>query len=239
MNRRQFLRVAALSALAGCSNASPGRGGSDGTDGDGTDGAGGSDGGNSGPTADAAKRDLAAQPTLGPPVGEASGLIVAFEDPSCTRCRAFDQTVFPKIRSNLVETGRATFAFRGYPVVYEWGDPASHALEATYARDADAFWALVGHYFDNQGSFRGKPAEDVYAQTQSFLSSDTDLDAAAVVSEARGDAAASAVQTDLDAGMAAGAGRTTPHLFLFRDGEFQTKAAGSVSYETIEAVLQV
>jgi protein-disulfide isomerase len=238
MNRRQFLSVAALSALAGCGNAAQGSGG-DGTDGDGTDGGSGSGGGDSGPSTDAAKRELAAQPTLGPPVGEASGLIVAFEDPSCTRCRAFEQNVVPKIRSNLVETGKATFAFRGYPVVYEWGDPASHALEATYARDADAFWTLASHYFENQGSFRGKPAEDVYEQTRSFLASATDLDAATVVSEARGDAAASAVQTDLDAGMAAGAGRTTPHLFLFRDGQYQTKAAGSVSYETIEAVLQV
>jgi protein-disulfide isomerase len=244
MRRRRFLSAAALSALAGCGNAAQNGDGTDGgstdtgTGEEATDGNSGASG-DSGPTANNARNALDAQPTLGPPVGEATGLIVAFEDPSCTRCRAFERDVVPKIRSNLVETGKATFVFRGYPVIYEWGNPASHALEATFARDADAFWALTSHYFENQGDFRGKSATDVYAQTESFLAAETDLDAAAVVDEAEGDAAKSAVQTDLDAGMAAGAGRTTPHIFLFRDGEFQTKAAGSVSYETIEAVLQV
>jgi protein-disulfide isomerase len=235
MQRRQFLRVAgvaAVPALAGCGNSA----GSGDSTGDGNGGAAG--GTSSGPNPEEARTGLDSQPTLGPPPGEASGLIVAFEDPSCTRCRAFDRDVFPEIRSNLVETGKATFAFRGYPVVYEWGEPASHALEATFARDADAFWALTAHYFDNQSDFRGESADSVYAQTESFLERETDLDAAAVVADAEGEAVASAVQTDLDAGMAAGAGRTTPHLFLFRDGEFQTKAAGSVSYETIETVLQ-
>ena len=235
MQRRQFLRVAgvaAVPALAGCGNSA----GSGDSTGDGNGGAAG--GTSSGPNPEEARTGLDSQPTLGPPPGEASGLIVAFEDPSCTRCRAFDRDVFPEIRSNLVETGKATFAFRGYPVVYEWGEPASHALEATFARDADAFWALTAHYFDNQSDFRGESADSVYAQTESFLERETDLDAAAVVADAEGEPAASAVQTDLDAGMAAGAGRTTPHLFLFRDGEFQTKAAGSVSYETIETVLQ-
>lgn len=235
MQRRQFLRVAgvaAVPALAGCGNSA----GSGDSTGDGNGGAAG--GTSSGPNPEEARTGLDSQPTLGPPPGEASGLIVAFEDPSCTRCRAFDRDVFPEIRSNLVETGKATFAFRGYPVVYEWGEPASHALEATFARDADAFWALTAHYFDNQSDFRGESTDSVYAQTESFLERETDLDAAAVVADAEGEAAASAVQTDLDAGMAAGAGRTTPHLFLFRDGEFQTKAAGSVSYETIETVLQ-
>ncbi|MFC7133411.1 MULTISPECIES: DsbA family protein [Salinibaculum] len=238
MKRRTFLSGAALAALAGCSGNTGTSGGSGDGGSDGDDGTGGS-GGSSGPNPDEARTALDSQPTLGPAPGDAPGLIVAFEDPSCTRCRAFDRNVFPEIRSNLVETGAATFVFRGYPVVYEWGNPASHALEATFTRDADAFWALTSHYFENQSDFRGKSAADVYEGTESFLAAETDLDAAAVVSDAQGEAAASAVQTDLDAGTAAGAGRTTPHLFLFRDGEFQTKAAGSVSYDTIEAVLQV
>lgn len=240
MNRRTFLSVAAASAIAGCGNStSAGDGGSDGGDSEsgGAGGEGGSDTPASGP--ERAMRGLDAQPTLGPEPGSATGLIVAFEDPSCPRCRAFERQVVPKIRSNLVETGTATYAFRGYPVIYEWGNPATHALEATYARDEAAVWELAAYYFENQRSLVGNDAESIYAETASFLSDQTDLDGAAVVEAARGEAAASAVQTDLDDGMAAGAGRTTPHVFLFRDGEYQTKAAGSVSYETIETVLQV
>jgi protein-disulfide isomerase len=242
MNRRRFLGLAALTALAGCS----GSGQSDGSDGSGSGGdSGGTDGGDGsgsdgggGATHDALTA-IDSQPHLGPAPGEATGTIVAFEDPSCSRCAAFEQNIVPKIRSNLVESGKATFVFRGYPVIYAWGDPATHALEATYARDESAFWTLVSHYFENQGDFRRTTTDEVFAKTESFLASETSVDAEAVVTAAESDAAGAAVQTDLDAGKAAGAGRTTPHVFLFRDGQYRTKAAGSVSYETIEAVLQV
>ncbi len=236
MRRRTFLSVTACTAVAGCSSdtqsADDGGGGETATD-TATEEQGTTDG----PAA--ALRELDTQPMRGPAPEDASGLIVAFEDPSCPRCRVFEQNIVPKIRSNLVDSGRATYVFRGYPVIYPWGEPGTHALEATYGQDSDAFWSLTDHYFENQDEFRGKSAEEVYAKTESFLASETELDAAAVIETAQGESADTAVQTDLSAGRDAGAGRTTPHVFLFRDGEYQTKAAGSVSYETIEAVLQV
>jgi protein-disulfide isomerase len=224
MHRREFLTAGAVAAtaFAGCT------GGGDGPDGtaDGT-----------GPRGTNARADLSAQPHLGPDPDEAAGLIVAFEDPSCTRCRRFEADVVPQIRSNLVEQGDAALVFRGYPVVYDWGEPATRALEATYDRDATAFWALVAHYFDRQDEFRAGGTAEVYPRTREFLAANTDLDAAAVVDDAERGAFDAAVQSDLDAGMAAGAGRTTPHLFFFRDGEYRTKASGSVSYDTVESVL--
>jgi protein-disulfide isomerase len=238
MNRRSFLAAGAAgaAALAGCS----------GTEGSGTDGDDPDAGATATPASSAggvpdhpATAGLDGQPTLGPPPEEAPGLIVAFEDPSCPRCRAFEQTVVPEIRSKLVDPGRASFAFRGYPVVYEWGGPAVRALEATFARDSAAFWSLVAHYFENQGDFQLADTDGVYAATRRFLDEQTGVDAEAVVTAARDGEADAAVQTDLDAGMAAGAGRTTPHVFLFSDGQYRTKAAGSVSYETVESVLQV
>lgn len=224
MNRRTFLAtsVAAAVGVAGCS------------------GNGGNSNGSGTQLADhAAATNIDQQPTLGTDPTDAEGLVVAFEDPSCTRCRAFEETVVPKIRSNLVEPGKGAFVFRGYPVVYDWGDPASHALEATYARDEDAFWSLADHYFSEQDAFRSAGTSEVYPRTREFLADQTNLDAEAVVSDARNGGADDAIQTDLDAGMNAGAGRTTPHIFLFRNGEFQTKAAGSISYDTIETVLQL
>jgi protein-disulfide isomerase len=83
--------------------------------------------------------NLDAQPFLGPPPGDATATVVAFEDPSCPRCATFEQNTVPKIRSELVAPGDATFVVRTIPVVYPWGEPAIHALEATFARDADAF----------------------------------------------------------------------------------------------------
>jgi protein-disulfide isomerase len=177
--------------------------------------------------------DLAAQPRLGPDPAEATGVIVAFEDPSCPRCAAFESNTVPKIRSELVEPGDAAFVARTIPVVYPWGGPAIQALEATYARDGDAFWALFGHYFDEQDAFDG---ENVLDRTESFLSAETSVDAAAVVADAADEAYGDAVDADLRASEAAGVSGT-PTVFLFRDGQYRTRVTGSVSFDLVRESL--
>jgi protein-disulfide isomerase len=225
-SRRAVLSTsaAALAALAGCTGGSGPDGGSGGNADSGTSlsdhpATGGVDG----------------QPRLGPALADAPAVVVSFEDPSCSRCAAFERTTVPRLREH-VDAGELAYVFRVYPVVYEWGKPAVQALEATYARDADAFWALASHYFETQSDFS---TDNVLDRTESFLASETGLDAAAVVADAEAKAYDDAVQVDLDAGEAAGAGRTTPHLFLFRDGEYRSKASGSVSYDLIASALEL
>lgn len=247
--RRDVLRatgvgLAGTTAFAGCL----GQGATDGggqpdddpadtaMDGDGSTDTAMDDGGNgpsNGLDGHPAARKIDSQPFQGPPPGEAMGTIVAFEDPSCTRCRAFEQGTVPKIHADLTETGKATFVFRGYPIVYPWGNPACHALEATFTRDPDAHFALKDHYYANQSAFDG---DNVLAKTESFLTEHTDVDGSAVVAAVEAGETKPAVQTDLDAGKAANA-TITPTIFLFRDGKFQTKAQGSVSFATIAAAL--
>jgi protein-disulfide isomerase len=246
MDRRQFLATAgtaALATLAGCggtdNESTPADTG--GTTDDTNDGMGGTttDGGMDGMSADIgpnvpdheATAGVLAQPRLGNFEGHT---VVAFEDPSCPRCRAFEKQVVPEIRSKLVEGGSTTFVARGYPVVYPWGDPAAKALEATYTRDAGAFWSLWEHYYDAQSEFS---TDNVLDRTASFLSSETGLDGDSVVAAVENGDADPAVQTDLDAGMAAGAGRTTPSVFVFADGEYVTKVQGSPSYRVIATAL--
>lgn len=177
---------------------------------------------------------LADQPSRGPDPLEAEAVILAFEDPSCTRCRAFERDTVPRIEAELVASGTASFVFRGYPVVYPWGEPATHALEAVYARDEAAFWALKDHYYATQPEFA---TDNVLDRTREFLAAETDVDPDVVVEAVESGTTDAAVQTDLDAGMNAGAGRTTPHVFLFRDDEYRTKAAGSVSFSVITNAL--
>ncbi|WP_257627441.1 DsbA family protein [Haloplanus salinarum] len=179
--------------------------------------------------------DLAAQPRLGPDPGSATATIVAFEDPSCPRCATFERNTVPKIRSELVDPGEATFVARTIPVVYPWGEPAIYALEATFARDADAFWTLAAHYFDRQDAFG---PDNVLDRTEAFLDAETDVDAAGVVADAEKEAHADAVETDLDASRAADVSGT-PTVFLFRDGEYRTRATGSVSFEFVTGALEL
>ncbi len=192
------------------------------------------------PTLDShpAGRDIGAQPRLGPPPGETTGTVVAFEDPSCPRCAAFERETVPKIRSNLVEPGDATFVFRGVPVVYSWGDPASRALEAAYAESADAFWALAGHYFENQSSFHGQGNDGVLSMTASFLDAETALDGTSVADAVRAGAADDAVETDLSAGEDADV-EATPTVFLFREQTLQTQVRGSASYDVVAGALDL
>lgn len=161
-------------------------------------------------------------------------VVLTFEDPSCSRCAAFEQNTVPKIESNLVETGKAAMVFRNYPVVYPWGKPATQALEATFARSESAFWSLADHYFSTQDQFS---TGNVYERTASFLDDQTTLDGQAVAEDARNKAYDDAVQADIDAATAADLGGITPIVLLFRDGEYVTKATGSVSYTLIANAL--
>lgn len=252
MERRRFLRGAGSAAaaglattVAGCTGvigddgAGSGRTGGDGTgDGGSDDDAGGGGEGQSIEDHPAA-RNVADQPRLGGPADDSDGdvagnVILAFEDPSCPRCAKFERETVPRIESELVEPGDAAFVFRNYPVVYEWGEPATQALEATYARDETALWALLDHYYAEQDAFT---IDNVLARTATYLDVETDLDGGAVAEDARAGTYDDAVQADLEAGMAADLGRTTPVVLLFRDGSYRTRASGSVSYELIANAL--
>jgi protein-disulfide isomerase len=190
----------------------------------------------------AAANGLDGQPYRGPDPTDAPATLIAFEDPSCARCRAFERQVVPELRGD-VEAGRLSLVARNYPVVYPWGKPATQALEAVYARSDDggdgeeairAYWGLFDHYFAEQDAFS---EGNVLSRTESWLAANSELDAEAVVADAEAEAYDDAVQTDLDAGDAAGADGVTPSLFLFRDGRYRTKARGSVSYDVIAGAL--
>lgn len=178
-----------------------------------------------------AAADLAAQPRHGELGGH---VVLAFEDPSCPTCRRFHENTLPDIRQNIVDTGKGAYVVRTYPVVYPWGEPATQALESTFARDSEAFWALFEHYFAEQSSF---DADNVLERTATFLTAETDLDGEAVASDARNRVHDDAVQADIEAAENAGLGETTPIILLFEDGEFVTKVNGSVSYDLIAEAL--
>lgn len=172
------------------------------------------------------------QPTLGDRGWP--GVIVAFEDPSCRNCARFDRETLPQITSELVETGDVAYVFRGYPVVFEWGETASQALEAVFDRDPAAMWKLKAHYFEFQDEFS---TDNVLEKTSSFLDSNTAVEGSAVAEDVEADAYGDAVQVDFDAGQEADAAGT-PTFYLFRDGEFQTSVSGPQDYSIFENVLQ-
>jgi protein-disulfide isomerase len=180
-----------------------------------------------------ASKGIRRQPVLGPPPGDGEGTVVAFEDPSCPSCARFERRTFPRLRSELIESGRLSFVFRGIPVVFPWGETAVHALEATYARDPESFWALKTHYYRNQPRIGGNNVRSV---TREFLATQTDVDAAAVLADVSDRTQSDAVEGDVRASEDAGVGGT-PTFFLFRDGSFVTDLVGAQSYEVFANTL--
>lgn len=231
--RRAFLAAGAggLAALAGCTalGEDEGDGGGGPTPGTAT-GTPGALGGHP------AASGLADQPVLGPAPADATAVVVAFEDPSCTLCRRFETNTFPTLRSEYIETGDLSFVFRGYPVVYPWGEPAVQALESTFAASESAFWALKDHYYAEQDAFG---TGNVLDRTGTFLAEETDVDAASVVDDARNGRHDAAVQADVEAARAAEAGRQTPIFYLFRDGAFRTKVQGPQGADVFAAALEL
>jgi protein-disulfide isomerase len=136
----------------------------------------------------------------------------------------------------MTEPGEATFVSRGIPVVYDWGGPATRALEATLARSPEAYWALADHYFGSQSSFRSGGADGVLPATAAFLGAETSVDGPAVVDAVEAGEADAAVDADLSAAEDAGVS-ATPTLFLFRSGALQTQVRGSVSYDVLRGAL--
>lgn len=173
------------------------------------------------------------QPVLGPSLTEAEGVIIEFADPSCPGCARFEQNTFPKIKSELVESGRVAFVYREYPNVAPWGEPASQALEGTYAQSEQAFWALKSYYYENTDSLT---EDNVLEKTEAYLEQHTDVDAGVVVDGVRNDEFTAAVQQDVDAGDAAGVSGT-PSFFLFRSGSFVTKIEGAQDYSVFKNAL--
>lgn len=176
---------------------------------------------------------LGSQPTMGPAPTDADGTVIAFEDPSCPSCARFELGTFPTLQEELVDAGAVSFAFRGVPVVQPWGEPAVLALEATYARDDAAFWALKEYYYSSQGRLDRR---NVRSATRQFLADNTDVDAAAVVADVDRATHRDAIDADLQAFRDAG-GRGTPTFFLFRGDSFVTRIVGPQPYEVFENAL--
>lgn len=178
---------------------------------------------------------LESQPFQGGDPTTAEAVIVAFEDPSCPTCRRFERDTLPTLRSELLEPGRASFVFRGLGIIYDWGEPAAKALEATLTRSEAAHWALKDHFYDAQSSF---DTGNVLDLAESFLDDETGVDGAAVVSDVESGAADAEYTIDMDAASAVGI-TATPTFLLFRDGQYVTKATGAVSYDVFATALGV
>lgn len=94
-----------------------------------------------------------------PFIGEESAPvdIVEFGDYKCPHCQDFNDQIFPIIKEELVETGKAKFYFMNYPVIGPDSTSSAQFAEAVYQElGNDVFWDFHHLLFANQTTDEGK-----------------------------------------------------------------------------------
>ena len=93
---------------------------------------------------------------LGP--ADAQVTIVEYAAPTCPHCARFNKDVFPKIKSEYIDTGRVRYVFRNFPLNIK--DLACEMLARNIAKDdAAKYFAVVDVMFRQQDQLVEKTGE--------------------------------------------------------------------------------
>ena len=98
---------------------------------------------------------------LGP--ANASVTITEFASMTCPHCAAFNETVFPKIKSEYVDTGKVRYVFREFPLDIKAA--AGSMLARCIAKDdAGKYFAVVDMLFKQQNDWAMKNTTESLAR---------------------------------------------------------------------------
>ncbi|MFB6145866.1 MAG: DsbA family protein [Candidatus Nanohaloarchaea archaeon] len=93
--------------------------------------------------------DLSDQPVTGNP--NASVTVVEFGDYQCPYCNMFDQKLFPRLKSDYIDTGKIRFAFINYAFLGPDSTEAAVAAQCVYKQSSEQYWPYHHAIYDNQG----------------------------------------------------------------------------------------
>jgi protein-disulfide isomerase len=93
---------------------------------------------------------------LGP--ANASVTITEYASMSCPHCAAFNANVFPKIRSEYIDTGKVRYVFREFPLDIK-AAVASVLARCIAKEDAGKFFAMIDMLFKKQDEWVVKTKE--------------------------------------------------------------------------------
>ncbi len=91
--------------------------------------------------------DLEGVPFIGDEDAEIT--MVIYDDFECPFCVRFEQQAWPKIKENYIDTGKAKFYYKHFPLgFHQHAQLAAEASECAY--DQDKFWEMHDKIFENQ-----------------------------------------------------------------------------------------
>ncbi|GGE07491.1 putative disulfide bond formation protein D [Marinithermofilum abyssi] len=93
--------------------------------------------------------DYENQPVLGDK--NAPVKIVEFGDYKCPVCKRFEAQVFPRLKKDFIDQGKASMYFINNPFIGDDSVTAALAGEAVYRQNPEAFWKFYSTVYRNQG----------------------------------------------------------------------------------------
>jgi protein-disulfide isomerase len=108
---------------------------------------------------DVAKPGSLPDMALGP--ADASVTITEYASMTCPHCAAFNEAVFPKIKSEYVDTGKVRYVFREFPLDIKAA--AGSMLARCIAKDdSGKYFAVVDMLFKQQNDWAGKNTTEAF-----------------------------------------------------------------------------
>jgi protein-disulfide isomerase len=84
--------------------------------------------------------------------------IVEYASLSCSHCAAFDQNVFPMIKSKYIDTGKVRFVFRDFPL--DMAAAAAAVLARCIAKDdSEKYFGVIDLLFKQQDQLIAQPLQ--------------------------------------------------------------------------------
>lgn len=137
----------------------------------------------------------ASQPMMGS--GEAGVTIVEFGDYKCPSCKAWTERVWPQLKQDYIDSGKANFAYINVEFHGEESTLGAKAGEAVYQAYPDRFWDFHKALFDAQP---GADHNSLWLTEEKLLdiAAETvpEMDKDAFLSALNGDSAASMAELD-------------------------------------------
>ncbi len=165
-----------------------------------------------------------------PVIGDenASVTIVEFGDYQCPACNQFEQQIYPQIKEDYIETGKAKMVWKDYPLtaIHDWAQPAAETMQCVYQEGGnEAFWNVKETVFRKQGQLS---LNNVREEIKSYAEEENVSDEALQSCQNPG----AEVNRDKSQGRSSGV-TGTPTVFV--NGE---KVQNSMNYGAIKAKIE-
>ncbi len=153
--------------------------------------------------------------------------LVEFSDFQCPFCKRFFDDALTQIKKEYIDTGKAKFAYRHYPLPFHQN--AQKAAEASEcANEQNAFWKYHDLLFQKQTEWENQSVSDAAVSFAKYAS-DVGLNPSQFESCLSSSKFANIVKEDMDAGQKAGVSGT-PTLFV--NGKAVVGAQPFTSFKT-------